>query len=178
MTRIPPIPLIVLLLAICASLWGLAGSSPDQMPVHTFNSIRGNRIDAGDLTHRPVLVSFWSTSCVICRTEMPKLAGLYRHLHSRGLQIIAVAMPYDPPDQVVQVSSAEHFPYPVTLDLNSRIARAFGYIDATPTTFLIAPDGHVVFRHEGRLNLPALKNLLQSMLARPSTAGGAPHFGI
>ena len=173
-----PKSLIVLLLAMCASLWALAGTSPDRLPVHSFTSIRGNRIDAGELAHRPVLVNFWSTTCAICRTELPKLVGLYRQLHGRGLQIVGVAMPYDPPNQVVEASYAEHIPYPLTLDLNSRIAHAFGDIDATPTTFLIAPDGHVVFRHEGKLNLPALKHLLQGMLAPSPAAGGPSHFGI
>jgi thiol-disulfide isomerase/thioredoxin len=46
------------------------------------------------------LVTFWATTCPSCIEEIPHLIDLYRELNPKGLEIIGVAMAYDPPEQV------------------------------------------------------------------------------
>ena len=60
--------------------------------------------------------------------------------------MIAVAMYYDPPNHVVDMTKAKQLPYDVALDLKSELAQAFGDVMFTPSTFLIAPDGSVVLQ--------------------------------
>ena len=71
--------------------------TPDVFPPVAIATIDGRSFDAAALRGRPVLVTFWSTTCVVCLREMPDLEALYRRLSPRGFEIIAVSMPWDPP---------------------------------------------------------------------------------
>ena len=95
---------------------------------------------------------------------MPDLEALYRRLSPRGFEVVAVSMPWDPPDAVVRLARARALPYPVALDVNGVVARAFGDVSVTPTHFLIGPGGEVALRRTGALDFPGLDARLRSML--------------
>ena len=137
---------------------------PDGFPPISIATINGRTFDAAAVQGRPVLVTFWSTTCVICLREMPDLDAFYRRLSPRRFEIIAVSMPWDPPDEVVRLARARELPYPVALDVTGAIARAFGDVSVTPTHFLVGPSGEVAFRGTGSLDFDALDDRLQSML--------------
>ena len=136
----------------------------EVFPPVTVATIDGRRFDAGVLEGRPLLVTFWSTTCVVCLREMPDLEALYRRLSPHGFEILAVAMPWDPPDEVVRLARARALPYPVALDVTGAIARAFGDVSVTPTHFLVGPGGEIAFRSTGALDFPELDERLRSML--------------
>ena len=137
---------------------------PDIFPPISIATIDGRSFDAAAVQGRPLLVTFWSTTCLVCLREMPDLDALYRRLSPRGFEIIAVSMPWDPPDEVVRLARARELPYPVALDVTGTIARAFGDVSVTPTHFLIGPGGEVAFRRTGALDFTALAGRLHSML--------------
>ena len=138
--------------------------APDAFPAVSIATIDGRSFDAAGLRGRPVLVTFWSTTCVVCLREMPDLEALYRRLSPRGFEIIAVSMPWDPPDEVVRLARARALPYPVALDVNGTVARAFGDVSQTPTHILVGPGGEVAHRRTGALDFAALDDRLRSML--------------
>jgi len=137
---------------------------PDAFPPVSISTIDGRSFDAAGLQGRAVLVTFWSTTCVVCLREMPDLEALYRRLSPRGFEIIAVSMPWDPPDEVVRLARARALPYPVALDVNGTVARAFGDVSQTPTHVLVGPGGEVAYRRTGALDFAALDERLRSML--------------
>lgn len=113
---------------------------------------------------KPVLVTFWATSCPGCIKEMPHLIEMYHDLGPKGLEIIGVAMAYDPPNRVMRMREEKNIPYPIVLDIDSRIAHAFGEIKLTPTHFLINPDGRIVHHKIGELNMEKVRTRIQTML--------------
>ncbi|MDX1696698.1 MAG: TlpA disulfide reductase family protein [Thiohalobacterales bacterium] len=133
-------------------------------------TISGQRLQLSSYRGRPLLVTFWATSCPGCLKEMPHLIELYHELHPRGLEIIAIAMAHDPPDRVLAMSKARRIPYPVALDIDSTAAQAFGDVRMTPTSFLIAPDGRVVFQTTGQMNLARLRRDIIGLLTPAQTA--------
>lgn len=137
---------------------------PRTLPSVSISTIDGRHFDSATLAGRPLLVTFWSTTCAVCLREMPELDALYRRFSRRDFEVIAVAMPWDSPGAVVQLARTRGTAYPVALDLDGAIARAFGNVSATPTHFLIGPDGGVAFRRTGALDIPALAGRLRSML--------------
>ena len=155
-----------LLLAVCLlAAFALQDSgAPDAFPPITIPTIDGRSFDAAAVEGRPLLVTFWSTTCLVCLREMPELEALYRRFSQRGLEVIAVSMPWDPPDEVVRIARARPIPYPVALDVDGAITRAFGDVSVTPTHFLIGPGGEVAFRRAGELDFAQLGERLQSML--------------
>jgi len=109
-------------------------------------------------------VTFWATNCASCIKEIPQLIELYQRYHSKGLEIIAVAMSYDPPNHVLETSKALQLPYPVALDMQSENAHAFGDVSLTPTTFLIAPDGTIALQKTGLLDINEVKTQLSTFI--------------
>ena len=138
--------------------------TPKAFPSVSISTIDGRSFDAAAVAGRPLLVTFWSTTCVVCLREMPDLEALYRRLSPRGLEIIAVSMPWDPPGEVVRLARARALPYPVALDVTGAVAQAFGDVSTTPTHFLIDPGGEVAFHRTGALDFAALDDRLRSML--------------
>jgi peroxiredoxin len=146
-----------------AFLW-LAPAAPRQAPELALTTLRGELLRMDDLRGRPVLVNFWSISCASCIEEIPRLSALYRELAAQGLEIIAISMPYDPPSHVLALSRGKQIPYPVALDIRGAASRAFGDVRLTPTTYLVAPDGHVVEKHTGELDIDRVRGLVLNML--------------
>jgi peroxiredoxin len=136
----------------------------DQVPNINVTTITGQHIDLQQLRGKPVLVTFWATDCVSCVQEIPDLVGLYNRYHSQGFELIAIAMTYDPPNHVVELSHAMQLPYPITLDITGEYALAFGQVKLTPTTFLIAPDGSIVWQQTGKFALADLQARIESLL--------------
>ena len=138
----------------------------EQVPDITLTTLQGKELSTAELHGRPVLVNFWATSCSGCIREMPHLIELYEELSPHGLEMIGIAMAYDPPNRVVAFSRSRQLPYPIALDIQGRAAKAFGDVRVTPSTFVIAPDGRVVHHAVGALDPHKLRTLLLDMLAR------------
>lgn len=154
-----------LLLSVGAASWSWHGQrAPATAPAVTFSTLEGERIAMQTLSGRPALVAFWASDCASCLEEMPHLVELYRRFNDRGLALIGVAMAYDPPHRVLELARRRDLPYPVALDLDGALATAFGNVSVTPTTFLIAPDGAIVGRYVGRLNMPRLRRTIMALL--------------
>ncbi len=159
-----PVLLLSLLLGVlAASLW--QWQRPQAAPAVTFVSLSGEKIALQDLRGKVVMVHFWATSCAICVREMPAMVASYNKYHSRGLAFIAVAMAYDPPNYVLDYAQSRRLPFPVALDVNGMLARAFGDVAQTPTTFVIGKDGKIVQRYLGQPDFAQLQRVLENALA-------------
>lgn len=151
----------------CAALgaWSLHRYlTPKPAPEARFVTIEGQPIRLADLRGKVVLVEFWATSCVICLAEMPSLAALHRALAQRGFEMIAVAMPYDRPDYVLDYARRHRPPFPIALDPNGAHVAAFGPIPGTPTRLLIDRDGRVIARLVGRADVQRLREMIEGAL--------------
>jgi len=155
------IVIVVVLLAGIASLWSKRHAAAPEI---NFTLINGARLSLKSLRGRPVLIFFWATTCTICIAKIPEINALYRQLNPEGLEIIAVAMPYDPPTHVASMAATMKMPYPVALDINAEVVRAFGDVVATPTTFLIGPEGNIIWRKLGKFDVGRLETHIQELI--------------
>ena len=153
------IPLLVTLGYLWYAPTGLK-NSPDIGLV----TITGEELQLASYRGKPLLVTFWATTCPGCIREMPHLIELYEELQPQGLEIIGIAMKHDPPNQVIAMSRARAIPYPIALDIQADAARAFGDVRLTPTTFLIAPDGRIVLQKTGEIDMKKIRKDIISML--------------
>ena len=157
----------ILLLMIVAGALKLNSQGISTAPDVTFKYIvDGRQVNLKQLKKRPVLVTFWATSCPGCMREMPHLISLYNALSAQGLEIVGVAMSYDPPDRVLALARDRNIPYPISLDIDGAIAHAFDDVLVTPTSFLIAPDGRIIAHTVGELNMEKLHRQISDMLAQ------------
>ncbi|HFD12793.1 MAG TPA: TlpA family protein disulfide reductase [Crenotrichaceae bacterium] len=151
-------------LSVVAGFFLFFTSTPRPAPEVVFKTITGERIAMADLRGKPVLINFWASTCGYCLQEMPHLAKLYREKSVDGLQLIGVAMPYDMPSHVIQVTKQLNLPYPIAIDPDDVVARAFGNVSMTPTSFLIDKDGMIIDKTTGRMNLDTLHNQINQLL--------------
>jgi thiol-disulfide isomerase/thioredoxin len=151
---------ILLLLSLSAFLIQENNSVPSVI----FTTIEGKRIAMSDLKGKIVLVNFWATNCLACVTEMPALAKIYEQYKSRGLEIIAVAMPYDPPAQVLNYVRVKKLPFPVMDDGLSEITDKFANVEVTPTTYVFDKQGKLLQRTIGAIDFVKLNLILNAEL--------------
>jgi peroxiredoxin len=156
-----PIFLGLLLLAL-----GYALTHRHHAPGLQFTTLDGQSLKLEQLRGKFVAINFWATTCPGCVIEMPKLAETYQQYHARGFEVIAVAMPYDPPEQVGLFAKAHHLPFPVVPDTQGNISQAFSDVRLTPTTILIDKEGNIAGTVVGELNFTSLHQLLDRELGR------------
>lgn len=156
---------LVLVFAIAGiGVWQLYGSSKTAPDV-TFTSLTGQKITTQDLRGKVVLVKFWATSCVTCIQQMPDMIKIYDQLAPKGYEAIAVAMEYDPPNYVKNYAESRQLPFPVAIDAQGSIAKAFGDVQLTPTAFLIDKQGRIIKRYLGNYDKSAFVSTVEKALA-------------
>jgi peroxiredoxin len=151
------------LVGALAYVW-LSPEGLKRAPDVALRTLDGDEIKLAELRGKPVLVTFWATSCPGCVKEIPHLIELYQEFGPRGLQLVAVAMSYDPPDHVLAMRDTRQIPYPIALDIKGEAARAFGDVRLTPTSFLIAPDGRIVRQKIGEMEMTDVRAQIRAML--------------
>ena len=145
---------------------GLSLNNKSQAPAVTFTTIEGKKINMADLKGKVVLVNFWATDCPGCIKEMPNLIKTYNDYKTKGFEIISVAMPYDPPAQVLNYTRQKALPFPVMHDGLSEITQAFGGVNLTPTAFIFDKQGKRLQRTIGELDFVKLQQLLNIELGK------------
>lgn len=139
--------------------------SQHKAPDVTFVDLQGNKLSTQDLRGKVVMVNFWATSCTTCVKEMPQMVDTYKKYKERGLEFVAVAMSYDPPNYVLNFAQTRQLPFKVALDIEGKLAKSFGDVQLTPTTFVIDKQGNIVKRYLGEPDWDGLHALLDQSLS-------------
>jgi thiol-disulfide isomerase/thioredoxin len=168
---------IFFIVLIALALWLVRSEKYAFTPNTTFTTITGKHLTLKDLQGKPVLITFWATSCGSCIREIPHLIALYHKFHQHGLEIIAVAMAYDPPDRVVAMTKELKLPYPIVLDITAEHGREFGRIWGTPTSLLLDPKGAVAKRVVGMFDPVDMQNQIERLLNTTSPSATAGSLG-
>jgi peroxiredoxin len=137
-----------------------------RAPEVVFSTIEGKKISMSSLKGQMVLVNFWATDCPGCIAEMPKLVETYNKYHSKGLELIAVAMPEDQASQVLNYAQKNKLPFPVMHDAKGDVTDQFEDVRLTPTTFIIDQQSHIMGKIIGEMDFKALNKMLDQSLAQ------------
>ena len=134
-------------------------------PESTFVLLDGSSQTTADLRGKVTLVNFWATSCTTCVAEMPEIIATHQKFNSRGFDTIAVAMSYDPPSYVVNFAETRKLPFKVAIDNTGAVAKAWGDVRLTPTTYIVNKRGEIVKSYVGAPDVRALHQLIEKLLA-------------
>lgn len=140
-------------------------SAGKAAPEVSFSVITGEQLSVQDLRGKVVMVNFWATSCAACIREMPSMVQTYNKYKEQGLEFVAVAMHYDPPNYVLNYAQTRKLPFKVALDPQGAVAKAFDDVQLTPTTYVIDKEGRVIKRYVGEPDFAVLHRLLEKALA-------------
>ncbi len=151
MIRMLRVLVIILSLAVLlAGCGGGASQSPQvgqPAPDFKFQDAEGQSTSLSDLKGSPVLLNFWTTTCVYCAIEMPYLQQVYNDWRGKGLVLLAINIA-ESPSAVENFMQSQGLSLPVLLDSTGAITIKYG-VGPIPTTFFIDSQGIVQYVRVG-----------------------------
>jgi peroxiredoxin len=121
----------------------LAGRAAPDFALPSFG---GDNVRLSEYVGQPVIVSFWSSNCAECSSQLARLNQYYDVYRSSGLVVLAVSVD-DDMQRASRYAQEHHTDFPLLLDQAKAVARAFA-IDRLPTTVLIDRSGVVRYLHD------------------------------
>jgi peroxiredoxin len=164
-SRLPIKLLAAVVIAVVAAFAWYSLNTKQAAPNVTFTGLDGQKFNSESLRGKVVMVNFWATSCATCIKEMPEMVRTYEKYKSQGLEYVAVAMSYDPPNYVLNYAQTRSLPFRIALDTNGELAKSFGDVKLTPTTYVIDKQGNIIKRYVGEPEFGQLHKLLEKALS-------------
>lgn len=144
----------------------------------TLDAIDGTSVSLDDHRDRFVLLNFWATWCAPCRKEMPALDNLHKELSDAGLEVIGVHVG---PSLGEIKRFLGQVPVEFTILIDQDMALANWGVMGLPTTFLISPEGKIIYRAVGEREWDSarmIRFISKAMSGHQRLVrGDAPHSG-
>jgi peroxiredoxin len=147
---------------------------PSTMQPPEFSGVTadGQKVSLAGLSGRVVLLNFWATWCLECRSEMPAFDRLHREFSAQGLAVVGINA-REGTSTIREYAKELGLTFPLILDPKGTINTTYGVI-GLPTTFLIGRNGRPVALAVGPrewTSTPA-RAIIQALLAEPATPKG------
>jgi len=147
--------------AFAAAPYALLGR---EAPDFALPAVAGSNVRLSEHLGDVVVLSFWSSRCGPCRTQLEALDRSVQTYQSVGLQVFGISVD-DDPARAVEFAKSQSVSFPLLLDAKKLVSRSYD-IDNLPMTVLIDRGG--VIRHvhrdysgkEDALYLQELRELL------------------
>jgi peroxiredoxin len=155
--------------SICAAADLVAVPAQPQADNFSLPAPDGSRHQLLDYRGTYVLVNFWADWCSPCLREMPSMQSTYMAMEERDFEILAIHVgPETEATQALLKRFAISFPVLVDAEL----ALANWDVKGLPTSFLLDPEGRVLYQATGPIDwdAPAQRELLEKILDGKSPA--------
>ena len=120
-----------------------------EAPVMELGVLEGREaFDNDDLRAGEVaLVNFWASWCPPCRAEMPSLQRAWEQVGDEGIMVMAVNVGEELED-VQRFLDQLPLDFPLPMDTDSTVTQRWP-LRGLPTTFVVGPDGRLVYKAVG-----------------------------
>jgi cytochrome c biogenesis protein CcmG/thiol:disulfide interchange protein DsbE len=133
-------------------------------PDITLETRDGVKTRLADLRGQAVVINFWASWCVPCRTEMPHLVAVYQEHAARGLAVLAVNLTdQERSEDIGRFVESTAMPFPALLDARGRVRERYRLV-AVPTTVFVDRSGVVQRIHPGPIGRKTLEDGVKSIL--------------
>ncbi|HTQ58532.1 MAG TPA: TlpA disulfide reductase family protein [Bryobacteraceae bacterium] len=131
-------PFLLLCVAVLAIVYVRGTQIGRKAPDFDLRGAYGGDYHLDSFHGHPVLLAFWSTSCSICRHELPILDGMRAEANQNGVEIACV--------NIGDLDGARDVMRPLHLlslvDPDGSAARAYG-VSGVPRLVLVGADGKI-----------------------------------
>ena len=141
-------------LALCAAAGaddaaGLLDPMPDRPAAPGFElpGPDGATYSLAAMQGKPVIVNFWATWCPPCRAEMPSMERAWATLKDEGVMLVAINVG-ESKEEVDAFLAEVPVSFPLPIDETMRVSQAWP-MKGLPTTFVVDPEGRIVYRAQG-----------------------------
>lgn len=118
----------------------------------------GKKVSFSEMTKgKVVFLNFWGTWCGPCRKEIPDIEKISKEYASKGVMVIGVALERaetleDKIKKVTDFTGKQGVSYMNVVDHGGFLSKAYGGIQAVPTTYIIGKDGKISEKIVGMLS--------------------------
>ena len=142
------------------------------------DAIDGASVGLDDYRGKFVLLNFWATWCAPCRKEMPALDNLHKQLNNTGLEVVGIHVG---PSLDGIKKFLDQVPVEFTILIDQDMVLANWGVMGLPTTYLINPEGRIVYRAVGEREWDSARMIRFITKAisghQRLVSGDAPHSG-
>jgi peroxiredoxin len=132
----------------------------------TLKDLSGVEQSLQSLKGRIVVLNFWATFCVPCRTEMPELAAVQNEFAALGVQVIGVSTDaISERAKVLQFVRETKVNFPIWIGGSSEHMIKFGLGAALPGTVVIDREGKIAKIISGIVDQRMLRKEIESLLS-------------
>lgn len=138
----------------------------EAAPDFSLKSSQGKEYRLSGQQGKLVMITFWTDNCAACKQEFPLIQENYQALQGQPFEILAVYVGKD-----TQAASRFQQEFSVTFPLllgGQDVAFQEYVVNATPTSFLIGPDGKVLRKVVGYVDREQIEAYLDNIRRRPS----------
>ena len=118
-------------------------------PDVSFITMDDGGLKLSSLRGKTLLLNFWFYDCEACRQEMPQLQSLWSEVSSKRSDVAFLAINRgDEKEQIEYWWTNSEFTLQAVRQDDEDVSEAFG-VKAYPTTYVVGPDGRVIYRGMG-----------------------------
>jgi cytochrome c biogenesis protein CcmG/thiol:disulfide interchange protein DsbE len=136
-----------------------------EAPSFRLSSLDGDTVSLNDLRGKVVVLNFWASWCVPCRTEHEVLKRAHSAWDPSEAQVVGVVY-QDSPENARRFLSQLGGGWMQLTDPSQRTAIDFG-VYGVPETFFIGKDGQIGYKKVGPVTWDLVKGTVDSLLAVP-----------
>jgi thiol-disulfide isomerase/thioredoxin len=113
---------------------------------------------------KPLIVNFWATWCPPCRAEMPSMERAWQELADEDILLIGINVGENA-DTVNGFIEQVPVSFPLPMDTDSQLTQTWPLLRGLPTTFVVDPDGRLVYIATGEREWddPVLLDLVRAL---------------
>ncbi|MCP4407666.1 MAG: TlpA family protein disulfide reductase [Gammaproteobacteria bacterium] len=158
--------------------------NPMPLPMDLYD-MRGQRFQRSDYRGKVTVMNFWASWCKPCVEEIPALNRLQGLMKNQPFELVSVNYAEDK-QRIDEFMNRIKVDFPVLLDSDGRVAAQWNVL-VFPSTFIIGPDGRIIYGINGAIywDAPSVVNQLNNLIEgdhrgvfnRDDDFQGAPTMG-
>lgn len=137
-----------------------------------FRDLKGNKVSVKDYRGKPVVLNFWATWCVPCRTEMPLFVEAEKTYGSRGVVFVAASLDdRQSRPRIPDFVSEFKIGFPVWTGASTMDLEDLKLGKALPATAFLDREGRIVARVLGPVTKEELYERLELLVGGETQTG-------
>ena len=147
-----------------------AAAEAEAAPDVELKALDGKALKVSDLRGQVVLLNFWATWCVPCRSEIPSLSAMQRDLGGRGFKVLGVTTE-DSAELVREYQKEIKQDYTVAIG-DAAVANRYA-VGVLPTTCILDRQGRIRQKIIGEKSRAQFESLIAPLLDEPPANAAA-----